>query len=106
MPLTPLQYKVLKLYRQYDMEGFTTGLWLRSSLKRWLLIVAATVVTYSFILPVLPVAGWLYIGLLFGVMLSGLAQYRLARRMWPVTKEIVDWNRVYELIELHENPMA
>ena len=102
MKLTRLQYKALKVYRRYDTDGFTVGQVFRLCWKQWLLMATVALFSYFFLVPALPALGWLFVGIYAGTLLRDFGYYQVASRMWPVTKEILDWKRVSELIESHE----
>ena len=106
MKLTRLQYKALKIYRRYDTEGFTLRQVLRLCWKQWFFIVAFGVFSYFCIVPVLPTLGWLYVGICGGAFLRDVGYYQVAFRMWPVTRQIVDFKRVSALIESHEKDVV
>ncbi len=102
MKLTRLQYKALKIYRRYDTDGFTVGQVLRNCWRQWLLLAAGGAFGYFFVVPAWPAVGWLYLGLCVGAVLRDIGYYQVAFRIWPVTRQILDWKRVSELIESHE----
>jgi hypothetical protein len=102
MKLTRLQYKGLKIYRGYETAGFTVGQLLRRCWKQWLLIAAFGLFSFFFLVPAWPALGWLYVGLCGGAFLRDVGYYQVAFRMWPVTRQILDWKRVSDLIESHE----
>ena len=102
MKLTRLQYKALKIYRRYDTDGLTVGQVLRNCWRQWLLLAAGGAFGYFFVVPACPAVGWLYLGLCVGAVLRDVGYYQVAFRIWPVTRQILDWKRVSELIESHE----
>ena len=106
MKLTRLQYKALKIYRRYDTDGFTVGQVLRICWKQWLLMAALGLFSYFFLVPGFPALGWLYVGICGGAFFRDFGYYQVAFRMWPVTKQILDWKQVSELIESHEKDLA
>jgi hypothetical protein len=102
MKLTRLQYKALKIYRRYDTEGFTISQVFRICWKQWLLLAALGIFCSVCLIPALPALGWLYVGICGGAFLRDVGYYQVAFRMWPVTRQIIDFKRVSELIESHE----
>ena len=59
-------------------------------------------VVYYLIAPSSPSTACLLVGLCIGAFLRDIGHFQGAYRMWPVTQQITDWNRVTELIESHE----
>ncbi len=102
MKLTPYQYKALKIYCNYHTNGLTVGQVLRRSGPQWALIVGLAGVAYFLLTPSSPMLGWLAVGLFAGAIFRDVGHYRVAFRMWPVNREVYDWTRISELIELHE----
>jgi hypothetical protein len=106
MKLTPFQYKVLKVYQRYQINGLTAGQILRSCSKSWALLVGCALLAYLLITPASPSLGGLAVGLFAGAMLRDVGHYRVALRMWQVNREIFDWKKVAELVESHEKDVA
>jgi hypothetical protein len=94
MKLTRLQYKALKIYRRYDPNGFTARQVFRICWKQWLLMAALALFSYFFLVPGFPALGWLYVGICGGALLRDFGYYQVAFRMWPVTKQILDWKQL------------
>ena len=106
MKLTPFQYKALKIYWRYHTSGLTIGQVLRVCWRQWALLVGCAIVAYFVLAPASPASGCLAVGLFAGAIFRDIGYYRVAFRMWPVNREIYDWKRVSELIELHEKEVA
>ena len=47
-------------------------------------------------------AGWLYIGIAVGAFCRDIGCFIGVVRSWPVYKEIINWQRVSELLESNE----
>jgi hypothetical protein len=104
MKLTKRQHRYIKaLLRSRDM-GSTLGLWLQARWKSWTVLAIfcslAAFVFASFSLAIC----WVYFGLWLGCFLRDIGHFQAAKRMWPVTREIVDWKRVSELDEEQKKP--
>lgn len=99
MKLTRLQRKVLKVWWRYRTDGMGVGPWLRQCLRSWLLLGGLCAYSYFFIVPYAPAVGWSFIGLCLGACLRDVGYYQMSRRAWPVTKEVIDWKRVSDMME-------
>jgi len=88
------------------MSGLTAGQILRSCWRSWSLLVGCAFFSYLLITPTSPALGCLAVGLFIGAILRDIGHYRVSLRMWPVNREIFDWKKVSELIELHEKDVA
>jgi hypothetical protein len=106
MKLTHFQYEVLKNWQRYHRAGYGLGQWVRSRWKQWLIFSAFGAWSYYFLVVVAPAIGWLYFGLVFGVFFRDISHYRDSRRIWPLTNQVTDWNRVQELVETYESELA
>lgn len=54
-----------------------------------------------------PDIGWLFIGFFGGAILRDVGHYQVALRKWPITRQILDFKRVAELIEeAHEKAVS
>lgn len=102
MKLTPFQYEALKIYRRYHTNGLTVGQVLRACWRQWALLAGAGIFAYFLLSPSSPALACLIVGICAGTFFRDVGYYRLAFRLWPVNREIYDWRRVSELIELHE----
>jgi hypothetical protein len=106
MQLTPFQYRALKIYWRYHTGGFTVAQVLRSSWKQWALAVVCVLIAFFFVTPTSPALGCLAMGLFGGSILRDFGHYRVAFLLWPVSRELYDWKKVSEFIELHEKDAA
>jgi hypothetical protein len=102
MKLTSLQYRGLKNYLGFHDKGWPIGFVLRLMGWRWLLL-AIIGLAGGYILFELQLAAGLVAGMCFGAILRDIGTLRRASQMWLITDEIINWQRVSELIDLYEN---
>ena len=55
--------------------------------------------SYYFVAPTCEAVGWGFFGLCLGAFLRDVGYYQVSRRTWPLTRELIDWKRVQELID-------
>ena len=104
MKLTKLQHKYIKaLIRSHDV-GSTLGLWLQAGWKWWTVLAIFCALGALVFASFSSAICWAYLGLWIGCFLRDISRFQSARRLWPVTKEIVDWKRVSELDEEQQKP--
>lgn len=106
MKLTRLQYKALKIYWRYHTAGLNIRQLLRTCWRQWLLLAVMGVLVCLFLVPAVPAAGWLYLGVCIGAFLRDIGYYQVSFRIWPLSQQIIDWKRVSELIASHEKDVA
>jgi hypothetical protein len=50
-----------------------------------------------------PEIGGISIGIFCGYIIKDIASVRIGLKLWPLNAEIIDWKRVDELMQAHEN---
>src|SRR5580700_3210804 len=98
MNLTRLQYKALKNWRRYHTTGYSVGQFVRTVWLGWLALAIFCSLIFFLVFPCFPVC----LGLCLGAFFRDIGYYKSSRKIWPVTQQIVEWNRVNEMIESHE----
>ena len=103
MKLTRLQRKTLQFFDTFRSATPTVGRQLRFNWFAWLplLAVIAVAVVVAFI-PGLVNVGLLWIGLAVGALSRDIGRFRGLARVWPVYKEIINWERVSVLLQSSE----
>jgi hypothetical protein len=101
MKLTSSQLKFLRAWLQFYHSGFTFGQWFRLNWKV-LLILAVMLVLSGLIASVIPIVGWLCFGFYLGLASRDITYFRIARRRWPAVLDVVNWDRVQQLVDAEE----
>jgi len=52
-----------------------------------------------------PAFGWGYLGFCLGTLLRDITYFRLGRRNWPVMLDVINWDRVQQLVNAHDKPV-
>lgn len=103
MRLTRIQSKFLNsiLQQQDTQASLSRKLLIRS--RRWLLL-GALCAGGAFCVWQLQLYSLsnIYIGFWTGGVLADLGWMLTSHRLWPIIKEIIDWNKVNQLVEDHE----
>lgn len=102
MKLTRIQYRVLKAWLRCHATGNNFAQLLRRCWPQWLSFAVLSALLFFFLVPFSPESGWLSIGLLLGAFFRDIGYHRASSRTWPVTEQLIDWKRVSELVESHE----
>jgi hypothetical protein len=103
MKLTKLQKKTLQFFNLFRTEPPTIGRQLRFNWFAWLpLLIIAVLGCVVLLTPGFENAGWLWIGLVVGAFFRDIGRFRGLVRVWPVYKEIINWQRISELLESNE----
>ncbi|MFO0961311.1 MAG: hypothetical protein U0625_00235 [Phycisphaerales bacterium] len=98
MQPTPFQLRALKIYREYHANGYSVARGVRLSVRGWFVIVIVAGGLSALLAMLSPVGAALCVGMLLGALLRDLRALVTAKRLWPVTREIIDWSRVDALI--------
>ena len=106
MKLTRLQHKVLLSYRGFHTNGWSIPQVLRISWRQSLILLVWAVAGSWYMTQFSPWVGGLIAGLAAGALLRDIGHFQMAFRIWPVSREIINWQRVAELIESHEKGKA
>jgi hypothetical protein len=107
MKLTKLQRKTLEFFHSHRSETPTIGCQLRFNWFAWVpLVVIGILGCFVLLTPGCEKAGWLWIGLVGGAFARDLGRYRGVVRVWPAYQEIINWQRVSELLEPGEKPKS
>ncbi len=107
MKLTKLQRKTLEFFHSFRTAPPTIGRQLRFNWFAWLpLLIIAVLGVIVLLTPGLANAGWLWLGLVVGAFLRDIGRFRQLVRVWPIYKEIINWQRVSELLELNKKTDA
>jgi hypothetical protein len=101
MNLTKLQLKLLNFYAKYQTKplslfNIVCAFWLA-----WLLLLLVPTVGCWYIWAGMPALGWVFIGISIGAFLRDVSRILSLFRTWAVIHEIINWERVREL--LHNN---
>ena len=103
MKLTKLQKKTLQFFNLFRAEPPTIVGQLRFNWFAWLpLLIIAVLGCVVLLTPGFENAGWLWIGLVVGAFFRDIGRFRGLVRVWPVYKEIINWQRISELLESNE----
>jgi hypothetical protein len=106
MKLTKIQLKTLQFYHLFRGETPTIRRWMAFNWFAWLPLLAIGFV--GFLLTFVPgtVFGWLVIGMAAGAFFRDVGRARSMERVWPLYLEIINWQRVTELLEKKDKPDA
>jgi hypothetical protein len=104
MKLTRLQNRYIKALLRNRIAGPTLGIWLQAAWKPWFLSAILCAIAALFFASFSLAISWVYLGLWLGAVLRDISHFRSARRLWPITSEVVDWKRVSELDEEEMKP--
>ena len=99
MPLTALQRTVLESYRTFLESPLT--IWrmiVHSSKYNAILFIFFSLMSIISYLEVSESAGFLVAGMGAGAILRDLAHYRQRVRIWPVVKQVLDWQKIDDLL--------
>jgi len=105
MKLTKSQLKFLRAWLVFYHSGFTFGQWLRLSWKA-LLIIAVLLVISGFVAAALPLLGGILFGFYLGTVLRDISYFRIARGRWPAVLDVVNWDRVQQLVDANDKSTA
>jgi hypothetical protein len=103
MKPTKSQLKFLRAWLLFHHSGFTFGNWFRLNWKA-LLIVALLLVFSALIALAIPLVGGILFGLYLGTLLRDITYFRIARSRWPAVLDVVNWDRVQQLVDTHDEP--
>jgi hypothetical protein len=108
MYLSKQDLLLLKFYQKYrSKEPTLPRLLMRQSLN-FVVLVAACVGIW--LLATAPGGsreyGWGVIGLLSGIIFNRLNRAVLLWQRWPLMREIINWQRVEELVQQRQNPVG
>jgi hypothetical protein len=99
MKPTKLQLKVLKFYANYETKPLTLLNILYPFRIQWVLLILIAVAGRWYIWAGWPQASWILIGLSIGAFLRDIARIQILYRTWPVLHEIINWERVKDLMQ-------
>jgi hypothetical protein len=103
MKLTKVQRKTLQFFQLFHSEKPTIGRQLIFNWFAWLPLLASVAVASIFAFtPAFANMGWWMIGVAVGAFGRDIGRFRQFVRVWPVYKEVVNWQRVSELLESNE----
>ncbi len=107
MKLTKLQKKTLQYFESFSTETPTVIRQMRFNWFAWLpLLIIGVLGLLLLFTPGFECAGWLWIGLVAGAVFRDIGRFRGIVRVWPVYREIIDWQRVKELLKTDDKPDA
>ena len=106
MKLTKYQLKVLLLWLRYHEFGYGFEQWIRVNWRAWLILGLLLPVSIFLIVAGAPAFGWAYLGYFLGVFLRDITYFRLGRRNWSLMLDVVNWNRVQQLVDANEKPVT
>ena len=93
MKLTNSQHRYIKALLRNRDAGSTLGTWLQARWKSWAVLAIIYGLGALMFAPISLDISWLCFGLWLGEFFADIARFKAARRMWPVTKQIIDWKR-------------
>jgi hypothetical protein len=102
MKPTKSQLQLLKFYAKYETKPLTVFGIVRSFWLAWMLLALAAVLSYSYVTAGWSVAGWLLLGGCAGAFLRDVGRIISFFGTWPVMREIINWKRLTELSQDHE----
>jgi hypothetical protein len=106
MKFTRLQKNVLQMYWRYHTGGWRLGPFFRANWWRWLLLTLVAVGGSWFVSQVSSWAAGLVIGLCAGAFFRDIGRLLQSYRTWPLVEEVMNWQRVEELVQSHEHTTA
>ena len=106
MQLTKQQVARLKHFQMYRQASPTfLGVLRRSRGWPWAVLALAFVFGLIAVAPnASPRYGWFLLGFIVGSLYVSFAAVLRAIRLWPLSREIMNWNRVDELVLENEKP--
>jgi hypothetical protein len=105
MKLTKSQLKFLRAWLLFHHSGFTFGHWFRLNWKV-LLIIAVLLVCSAFVAAAIPLVGGICFGFYLGTASRDITYFRIARRRWPVVLDVVNWERVQQLVDANDKSVT
>lgn len=102
MKLTKFQFKLLKFYAKYETTPLTLFCIVGSFWIRWLLLLLVAGGGLWYMWAGWPALGWIFVGVSIGAFLRDWSRILSVFLTWPAIREILDWQRLRELIESHE----
>lgn len=102
MKLTKLQFKLLKFYAKYQTKPLTLFCIVPPFWIPWLLLLVVAGAGCWYMWAGWPAVGWLFVGASIGAFLRDWNRILSLFRTWPVIHQIIDWQRLAELIQSHE----
>ena len=99
MKLTKRQLKLLKFYAKYQTKPLTLFSIIRPFWIMWLLLLIPLAAGCWCIWAGWPAIGWVLIGASIGAFLRDLNRILSLFCTWPVLHEIINWERLEELIQ-------
>jgi hypothetical protein len=104
MKLTKLQRKTLQFLYLFHSKAPTV---FRQMGFNWIALLPVFVIAvlgcFVISIPGFENIGWLWIGFAGGAFGRDIGRFRGIVRVWPIYKEITNWQRVSELLESNEN---
>lgn len=103
MKLTTLQKRTLLFFNSFNSAPPTVRRQLSFNWIAWaLLLILGAISCVALLVPGLEAAGYLLIGMILGAFFRDIGRYRAIVRVWPVYREIINWQRVSELLDPSE----
>jgi hypothetical protein len=102
MKLTKYQLKVLRTWLRYYHSGYSFDQWFRGYRKMLFILMVLLAISIFLIWAGAPAFGWGYLGLFLGTVLRDITYFRLGRRTWPLSLDVIDWKRVQQLVDTHD----
>jgi len=95
---------LLRFYSKYQTEPLTLLGIARTFGLMWLLLLLPLLFGCLIILDGLPTFGGMFLGMTIGAFLRDVNRILSLSRTWPVIHEIINWQRLGELIKGSETP--
>jgi len=106
MKPTKYQLKVLRVWLRYYHSGYSFAQWFRGYWKVLLIMLILLACAIFLIFAGAPAFGWGYLGFFVGTVLRDITYFRLGRRNWPLMLDVVNWDRVQQLVDAHDKPVT
>lgn len=103
MALSPIQKKILSSYQENRRTPPTLlRLCLKSGLHLGILVVSC--VTFLWLSVIDPGSRWpqFLAGMIAGIILFAVMVFQRIAKLWPFTKELINWSKVDELSNSHD----
>jgi hypothetical protein len=102
MTITQFQYKRLKLFQRYLASNSYVTCYLGTAWLAWLCLLLLGLLAFFYVAPAVPAVGYFTVGACVATFLRDLRYFRDSFRMWPVTRQIFDQQKILAAIETYE----
>ena len=102
MKLTLTQRRLLQFYNRHRSTPLSIGTVIRSHAPSWILMAITAVASYGLLKSEWPLFAGLYIGICGGAFLRDVSRLRTLFHTWPITRAVLDGDKVEKLLEAGE----